>query len=598
MDYKKFLKNYFHYFSYFYGYLRYRIFIAFGISLLVGLLDGIGLALFIPLFKLITAESNTEVVGENQDFISDLVINQLGITPNLINIFLLIFIFFSLKGIAKLMESFTRIIYQQYFMRKIRISNIDLLNRYDYQNFLKTDTGRIQNTFSGEVNRVNTAYIYYFKSVQFGVLVLVYVLLALGSDWKFTLLVVAGGILMNFIYKILYKRTKYFSKKLTFQSHIFQNLLVQKIHLFKYLKATGLNYLYGEKLKTNIIGIEGIQRRMGMVDALLGAIREPLTILVVFGAIFLNMYFFDEVMGSILLSLILLYRGITFFMAMQEHWNLFLGASGSLDNMQSFTEELKRGRERNGTEIFKGFTEKLQLKDLNFEFGSAVKVLQNINLTIRKNETLAIVGESGAGKSTLLNIISGLLLPGSGSYLIDNTPVEQLDLASFKKHIGYIVQDATIFNDTIYNNISFWAPKTPENYNRFLKAIEKAAISDYIMNLPQKEDSLLGTNGINISGGQKQRLSIARELYKEVDFLLMDEATSALDGETESVIQQNINHLKGQFTIIIIAHRLATIKNVDRIVLMKNGKIEAVGNFEKLLENSREFREMVSLQNL
>jgi len=422
--------------------------------------------------------------------------------------------------------------------------------------------------------------------------------LALGSDWKFTLLAVVGGIMINFIYKALYKRTKYFSKKLTFQSHIFQNLLVQKIHLFKYLKATGLNDLYGEKLKSNIIGIESLQRRMGMVDALLGAIREPLTILVVFGAIFLNMYFFDEVVGSILLSLILLYRGITFFMAMQEQWNLFLGVSGSLDNMQSFTEELKCGRERNGTEIFKGFTEKLKLKDLSFEFNSGKKVLRNIDLCIYKNETLAIVGESGAGKSTLLNILSGLLLPGSGNYLIDNTPIEQLDLSSFKKHIGYIVQDATIFNDTIYNNISFWAPKTDENYGRFLKAIEKAAISDYIMNLPQKEDSLLGTNGINISGGQKQRLSIARELYKEVDFLLMDEATSALDGETESVIQQNINNLKGQFTIIIIAHRLATIKNADRIILMKNGGISAIGSFEKLLETSEEFRGMVQLQNL
>jgi len=277
---------------------------------------------------------------------------------------------------------------------------------------------------------------------------------------------------------------------------------------------------------------------------------------------------------------------------------LFLGTSGSLDNMQSFTEELKRGRERNGTEVFKGFKEKLRLKDLSFEFGSGKKVLQDIDLTIHKNETLAIVGESGAGKSTLLNIISGLLLPGSGSYLIDNTPVEQLDLPSFKKHIGYIVQDATIFNDTIYNNISFWAPKTAENYGRFLKAIEKAVISDYIMNLPEKEDSLLGTNGINISGGQKQRLSIARELYKEVDFLLMDEATSALDGETESVIQQNINNLKGQFTIIIIAHRLATIKNADRIILMKNGSISAIGSFEKLLETSEEFRGMVQLQNL
>ena len=225
MDYKKLLKNYFHYFSYFYGYLRYRIFIAFGISLFVGLLDGIGLALFIPLFKLITAESSAEVDANNQDFISDLVINQLGISPNLSNIFLLIFVFFSLKGLAKFIETFTRIIYQQYFMRRIRITNIDLLNRYDYQSFLKTDTGRIQNTFSGEVNRVNTAYNYYFKSVQFGVLVLVYISLALGSDWKFTLLVVAGGILINMIFKFLYKRTKYFSKKLTLESHIFQNLL-------------------------------------------------------------------------------------------------------------------------------------------------------------------------------------------------------------------------------------------------------------------------------------------------------------------------------------------------------------------------------------
>ncbi len=598
MNYKKFLKSYFNYLTYFYEYLRYRIFIAFGISFLVGLLDGIGLALFIPLFKMITADTVTGDTVTNQDFISDLVINKLAITPSLNNIFLLIIIFFSLKGIAKFIESYVRIIYQQYFMRKIRISNINHLNRYDFQKFLKTDSGRIQNTFSGEVNRVNTAYIHYFKSVQFGVLVLVYVSLALGSDWKFTLLTLVGGLLVNFIFKALYKRTKYFSNKLTTQSHIFQNLLVQKIHLFKYLKATGLNDAYGDKLKTNIIGIENLQRKMGMVDALLGAIREPLTILVVFGAIFLNIYFFDEAVGSILLSLILLYRGITFFMAMQEQWNLFLGRSGSLDNMKSFTEELQRDREQNGTVVFEGLSEIIELKDLSFSFNSEKNVLNNINLSIQKNITLAIVGESGSGKSTLLNIISGLLLPSSGSYMIDKTSITHLELTSFKKRIGYIVQDATIFNDTIYNNISFWAPKTPENYRKFLNAIEKAAISEYIMKLPQKEDSLLGTNGINISGGQKQRLSIARELYKEVDILLMDEATSALDGETESVIQQNINKLKGQFTIIIIAHRLATVKNADKIIVMQDGGIKAKGSFDELMKSSKEFQGMVQLQNL
>src|SRR5690606_23551062 len=112
------------------------------------------------------------------------------------------------------------------------------------------------------------------------------------------------------------------------------------------------------------------------------------------------------------------------------------------------------------------------------------------------------------------------------------------------------------------------------------------------------EDEILGNNGINISGGQKQRLSIARELYKVVDFLFMDEATSALDGETESEIQSNIDQLKGHYTIVIIAHRLATIKNADRIVLLNNGKINAIGNFEYLIKNSNHFRKMIEIQGM
>ncbi len=532
------------------------------------------------------------------DFLSDFIINNLGLIPNLLNIFLLIFIFFSLKGIAQFFEAYIRVIYQQYFMRKIRFSNIDSLNRFDFKNFLKADSGRIQNTFSGEVGRVNTAYVYYFKSMQYAVLVLVYVILALSSDWKFTFLALVGGIFVSFIFKFLYKRTQYFSRKYTKETHKFQNLLVQKVNLFKYLKATGLNAFYSDKLKENIYTMEGTQKSLGMVGALLGAIKEPLTILIVFGAILLNMYLFDEPVAAILLSLILLYRAIVFFMALQEQWNSFLGVSGSLENMLIFEKELINGAESKGKDPFSNFQVKMVLNKVSFEFDSGEKVLNGINLEIQKNETLAIVGESGAGKSTLMNIISGLLTPTEGQVLIDGKSLKELDLTTYRRHLGYIVQDATIFNDTIYNNVTFWAPKTASNYKKFMDASKKAAILDFIKGLPKAEDTELGTNGINISGGQKQRLSIARELYKEVDFLFMDEATSALDGETESVIQQNINHLKGQFTIIIIAHRLATIKNADRIVLMKNGGIYAIGSFEHLMEASKEFQEMVSLQNL
>ncbi|MDT0689830.1 ABC transporter ATP-binding protein [Salegentibacter sp. F188] len=581
--------------------MKFRIFIAISLSLLVGLLDGIGIALFIPLFKMISSEGN--VInnidgGSDSEFVSSVIVDTLGITPSLGSLFFLIFIFFSLKGVAKYFEAYMRIIYQQFFMRKIRISNIELFGNFSFNAFLKADTGRIQNTFSGEVQRVNGAYKFYIKTIQTGALVIVYIFLALAADWKFTLLVIVGSFFLNFIFRRLYKRTKFFSRQFTSESHIFQNLLVQTVHFFQYLKATGLMSLYNLKLKKNILKVESVQKKMGMIDSILVGLREPLTILVIFAAIFINIYLFNEDLGNILLSLLLLYRGITFFISMQEQWNSFLSASGSLDNMRIFTAELKTNKEQSGNKVIESFSNSLTLRNLSFGFNLKEPILKNINLKIHKNETVAIVGESGAGKSTLMNILSGLIKPIKGDYEIDGININEVHLSSFRHRIGYIVQDVAIFNDTIYNNITFWAPKTEENLKKFRLAAEKAAVLNFIMDLPQQEESVLGSNGINISGGQKQRLSIARELYKDIDFLFMDEATSALDGETEAVVQQNIKDLKGEYTIIIIAHRLATVRDADRIFLMDSGNILAHGSFQELYRNSEEFRAMVALQNL
>jgi len=598
MNYKLLLRNYFHYFNYFYSFLKQRVVLALFISLAVGILDGVGLALFIPLLQLAIGGETSGSLTRNENFISEFVIEMIDINPTLFNVFWLIFLFFTLKGIAKFFETYCRILFQQVFMRKLRVSNIDYLNTFSFKSFLKADTGKIQNTFSGEVNRVNIAYEFYFKSIQYGVLVFVYVLMAMGSDWKFTILVVAGGGIMNLLFKSLYKKLKNFSRIFTTQSHLFQNLLVQKVHLFKYLKATGLNVSYGSKLKRSIADMEGTQRKIGLVTALLGALREPLIILVVFSSIFLNFQLFDTSMGGVLLSLILLYRGISFFIAMQEQYNLFLSHAGSLENMESFSKELANNVEISGGTSFNGLQKSLRLKNLSFEFEEGQTVLQDISLDIYKNETIAIVGESGSGKSTLLNIMSGLLKPVSGEYLIDDKNINDIDLQTFKKYIGYIVQDPVIFSDTIFNNVSFWAPKNELNFHKFQIAMQKAAISDFLKRLPDKEDTKLGSDGINISGGQKQRLSLARELYKEADILFMDEATSSLDGSTEAEIQENMNRLKGQFTILTIAHRLTTVKNADRIVLLKNGSINAVGTFEELIENSSHFKKMVKHENL
>ena len=172
------------------------------------------------------------------------------------------------------------------------------------------------------------------------------------------------------------------------------------------------------------------------------------------------------------------------------------------------------------------------------------------------------------------------------------------DLNTYRKRIGYITQEPVIFDDTVYNNVTFWSEKTDQNEHRFWEALRKASIDEFIMDQPDGKETRLGNNGINLSGGQKQRVSIARELYKNVEFLFMDEATSALDSETEKMIQQNIDRLRGQYTILIIAHRLSTIKNADRVVVMSKGQIDRIGTYKELVANSDAFKRMVELQEL
>ncbi len=559
-------------------------------------MDGLGLAMFIPLLQMVDGDNvkaNNSNMG-NLSFLAD-IFNWLGISLTLGVVLTVIFVFFALKGVMKFTEGYTRVMYEQRFINMIRTRNIVGLSNFSYNVFVNSDTGRIQNTFSGEVEKVKQAYRYYFISVQYGVFVLVYISMALVANPKFALLVVVGGGLTNIIFRKMQKTTKTLSKKLTADNHAFQGLLIQKVSFFKYLKSTGLIHKYADKLIQQNNKIQQSTKKTGLIAAGLGSIREPLIILVVMAVILVQVLYFHQSIAIIILSLLLFYRALVSLMGMQNFWNQFLSVSGALQNMTDFNAELKAGKERIGNKLFGGFKQTLELKNLSFNYENS-KILNGIDISIRKNETIAIVGESGSGKTTLINIITGLLSPTKGDVLIDGENLESLNKESFQKKLGYITQEPVIFSDTIFNNVSFWDEPTEANKARFFEALKKASIHELVMSQPLQENASLGSNGINVSGGQKQRLSIARELYKEVDFLFMDEATSALDSETEREIQENIETLKGKYTIIIIAHRLSTIRNADRIILLNKGEIDQVGTFDELIAKSPTFNKMVQLQ--
>ncbi len=495
MNIKQLIKNNFQYLYYFYSYLRYRIFIAFSLSFLKGVLDGFGLAMFIPLLKM-SSENQGEIESDglgNLSFLPEF-LGSIGITLNITNSLLIILTFFCLKGIIAYIEGYVRITYQQLFMREIRVKNIQLLNTYRFSEFVKSDVGKIQNTFSGEVARVNMAYTSYFKAIEYGILVLVYLAFAFAANMQFALIVAAGGVLTNFLFKWLFKKTKKLSIKYTRSAHNFQSLLIQNVANFKYLKASGLNHFYGNKLKSNINQLEDVQRSLGIVDSTLKALREPLTILIVVIAILIQVTYFNVDIGLIILSLIFLYRALTFLMALQEHWNKFLGVSGSMNNMTEFTNDLRKNRERNGNLTFNTFENKISLRNICFNYDET-SIIKDLNLEIIKNETIAIIGESGSGKSTLMNILSGLLIPKTGDMLVDGENISEFDLNSFRSRIGYIAQEAPVFSDTVFNNITFWAEKTPENIEKFNVAIRKAALYDFVYSLQDKEDEMLVTMG-------------------------------------------------------------------------------------------------------
>lgn len=593
---KDYIKQKFSHFYFFFKYLRFRVFIVLLLSLFVGFLDGLGLTMFLPLLKI--ADGNKEATSENLGKLSFLVeeLNNLGIQLTLLNILIFILLFFTLKAIASFYSNYYRLAVRQFFVKKMRIKLISYLSKFSYKLYVQSDSGRIQNALTGEVSKVSNAYSTYFLSIQSFIMVLVYMLFAFLVDWKFALLISFGGVLSNFLFKNIFKKTKKLSGKSTALGNKYQRLLIQYIHNFKYLRATGTSSQFANKIKSTAIELEVNMKNMGLLGIRISSLREPVLIAVVCAVILVQVYMLKGELSTVLVSLLFFYRSLSYLMTMQSSYNTFLSVSGALNNITNFEKELKEGAEENGTKIISKFEDEMVFQKMSFKYDNSDYTLKDISLIIKKNTTIAFVGESGSGKTTLVNVLSGLLKPSKGDLFIDETNIKAVDINSFQKRIGYIAQEPVIFNDTIFNNVTFWDKDTPENKARFNKALEQASLKLFVEALNKQEQTLLGNNGINLSGGQRQRISIARELYKDIDILVLDEATSALDSETEREIQKNIDSLKGNYTIVVIAHRLSTIKNTDVIYFIDNGEIITSGKFNELIKKSDRFKKMVELQ--
>lgn len=240
------------------------------------------------------------------------------------------------------------------------------------------------------------------------------------------------------------------------------------------------------------------------------------------------------------------------------------------------------------------FEREIELKDIEFAYSEARgPVLNNFSLTIQRNSTIALVGGTGVGKTTIVDILLGLLEPQRGCLVVDGSPVTPANVRVWQKRLGYVPQHIYLADDSLAANIAFGVPLKQVEMDRVWHAAKIAKLHDFVIGeLPDGYETLVGERGVKLSGGQRQRIGIARALYSDPDVLILDEATSALDGITEEAVTDALQTLFHAKTIIIIAHRLGTVKHVDRIYLLESGRVADEGTYEELLARSEMFRAM------
>lgn len=481
---------------------------------------------------------------------------------------------------------------------KIEMDIVKKLTNADYQYFLSHDQGTLSNTLLRELRGVSISFRMYGMILVSIVFACLYISLPTIINPIIVLIVMSLGIPFYFLNRLINRKISALSVDSRILMSKFSGLVIQYINFYKYLKST-------ETYPPVLGNIKGLCGRIGhnsKMMAFWGSFVSYALMPIAFAASAGIIYFQIVAMKVHLIDALtvlgLLYIACNRLLTIPGSYQKFLNFAGSIFIYEEISEELSRAQERKHSPNCQkpDFTGNLVFKDVWFKYGKGKHyILKGINIEISPGSCVAFVGGSGAGKSTIINMLTGLLKPVKGEVSISSCNYENTDIRSLRAQIGYVTQEPVIFNDSIRNNLTMFGTSDAADIDKYAKLTHSY---DFINNTPQRYDSLLGDNGVNISGGQRQRISLTREIARNTKILILDEATSSLDSETEKVIFDNMNEIRKDKTVIIIAHRLSTVKNCDIIFVLDKGEIVEHGTYSELYNRSGRFRQMVDSQSL
>lgn len=585
-------------------------------TILFSIFSGVSIYLAIPLLETLFSQDYISALsrfGSSNGFLSDVKQAFFGFlfryvfigshSEILLKICFLIIVAFFLKNVSAYFQSYFMSYVEQGLVKDIRNELYRHLHMLPLEYFSSERTGNLISRVTNDVMVINTGISATFLNlVREPLLIIVFLGIAISLSWQLTLIsLLVLPFALYFISRLgirIHKESGILQEKMADITSVLQETITGA----KVVKAFGMEEFENKKFQRETLKYFKTLLKITRIRNLASPITEFLSVIAGVAIIWYGGMQVLE-LGTMRAS-----EFLTFLIAIFQVMPPVKELTNVNNRIQESTAAAKRVFEildlepsikeaENAIEL-KEFKSEIVFEDVWFAYNSNGAngdfVLKNINLVVKKGEIIAIVGPSGAGKSTLVDLIPRFYDPVKGRILIDGIDLRMLKIKSLREKIGIVAQETILFNDTVRNNIAYGLQDCP--MEKIIEAAIMANAHDFIMQLPNGYDTVIGERGIKLSGGERQRISIARALLKNPPILILDEATSNLDAESEVLIQEAIERLMKNRTVFVIAHRLSTVRNADRIIVIDNGRIVQEGRHEELVKQEGLYQKLYKMQ--
>ncbi len=427
--------------------------------------------------------------------------------------------------------------------------------------------------------------------------ILVFITLLLMISWQLTIGVTIALTLVSLIVQRVTRSAKKLGLQVVQTNEHLAHRMLEGFNGMKVIRSFGHESYEQERFEQSLRQVNSALMKLQTVQAVPTSLSEVLAVAVLVSILILTLQTKDQSNLPVLLTFIfILYRLQPAIKQLDSSRVKLASLRGSVENVMYFLNRSDKPYIDSGSTQFKGLNKGIYFEYVSFKYSHVDKyALQDITISIPPGKTTAIVGQSGAGKSTLVNLICRFYDVTDGEIYVDNCPLRELDLDSWRKRIAIVSQDVHIFSTTIRENIAYGRLDATDD--EIATAAQYANAHEFISKLPEGYDTKVGDRGMRLSGGQRQRIALARAIIRDPEILILDEATNALDSVAENLIQEAINTLSQNRTVIVIAHRLSTIEQADQILVLKDGRIVEQGKLQDLLELDGLFAHLYYLQN-